>query len=311
MAPAELISPPNAQKQPARESYPNNRFFHLFMTGMSAILIVMASICVTFLRYRLHAPSFDDYAGFAAIVIAAGYCRWAKFERFFQACLIVFWSHVMGKLLAFPVYLAARSPIALQDQALAHFDKMAGLEVPAILHVMANYPWARTALAFSYDLLFPLIVAGVMLPAITYRWTAVKELIVGTSIATILGAGMFALCPAIGPWVVYHFAPSTQQKTCETLFLNLRMPTVHVLSPDDTGIICFPSFHVLLAILSCIALCSIKPLRIPTIIVGSCVAISTLTTGWHYIADVLGGLTLAVVAVLIARAYTHIEARFS
>ena len=311
MIPTELISPPSAQAPPAPEICPNNRFFHRFMAGMTALLILMAIVCVAFLRYRIPAPSFDDYAGFAAIVVAAGYCRWAKFERFFQACLIVFWSHVMGKLLGFPVYLAARSPVPIQDQALAHFDKMTGLEVPTILHLMAHVPWVTRILAVSYDLLFPLMVLGVMLPALTYRWTPVKELIVGTSIATILGAAMFALCPAVGPWVVYHFAPSAQQSYCQSLFLALRTNSIHMLCPDDTGIICFPSFHVLLAILSCLALCSIKPLRIPAIVVSACVAISTLTTGWHYIADVLGGLTLAVVSILIAKTYTRIEARFT
>jgi len=300
-----------AHAQRPREVCPNHRFFHWFMAGMSALLLAMAAICVLFLRYRLQAPLFDDYAGLAAILVAAGYCRWAKFERFFQVCLIVFWSHAMGKLLAFPVYLAARSPIPLQDGALAHFDKAIGLEVPPILQLMANHPWIKATLAVSYDLLFPLMVLGVLLPAIRYRWTAVKELIVGTSMATILGSAMFALCPAIGPWAVYHFPPSAQQKTCETLFLTLRTNSIHVLSPADTGIICFPSFHVLLAILSCIALCSIRALRIPTIVVASGVAISTLTTGWHYIADVLGGLILAAFAIWIAKLYTRLEARFT
>ncbi len=315
MTPTELISPPTTQAPPVQEICPNNRFFHRFMAGMTAILILMSIVCVAFLRYRIPAPSFDDYAGFAAIVVAAGYCRWAKFERFYQACLIVFWSHVMGKLLGFPVYLAARSRISLQDGALAHFDKMTGLEVPAILHIMASHPWARATLAVSYDLLFPLMVLGVMLPALTYRWTPVKELIVGTSIATILGAAIFALCPAVGPWVVYHFAPSAQQQYCESLFLALRTNSIHGLSPDDTGNICFASFHVLLAILSCLAHSSNKPQRITAIVVSFCVAVSTLTTGWHYIADVLGGLTLAVAWILIAKAYTrletHIEARFT
>ncbi len=303
--------PTAAHAQRAREVCPGNRFFHLFMTGVSAILLAMAAICVVFLRYRLQAPSFEDYAGYAAIVIAIGYCRWAKFERFLQVCLIVFWSQLMGKLLGFPVYLAARSRVPLQDAALAHFDKMTGLEVPAILHLMANHVWAEVTLAVSYDLLFPLMVLGVLLPAVRYRWTAVKELIVGTSIATILGSAMFALCPSVGPWVVYGYQPSALQETCATLFLTLRANTIHTLSPADTGIICFPSFHVLLAILSCVALCSIKPLRIPAIVVASCVAISTLTTGWHYIADVLGGLTLAVFAIWIAKLYTRIEARFT
>jgi hypothetical protein len=311
MAQSELSSAPTPKEQRAFEIYPDNRFFHLFMIGVSAILVAMEIICVARMNYRLRPPDLNDYAGFAAFLVAAGYCRWARFGRFLQVCLIVFWSFLLDGLLRFPVYLAARSRAPLQDEALAHFDRMAGLEVPAILRLMADHSVVKSVLAVSYDLLFPLMVFSVMLPAVMYRWRAAKELLVATSFATLLGSLMFALVPAVGPWIVYHYPPSAQQRACQALFLTLRTGGVHVLTPDDKGIICFPSFHVLLAILSCIALCSIKTLRIPAIVVTACVVISTLTTGWHYIADVLAGLTLAVAAVLVAKAYSRIEARFT
>jgi membrane-associated phospholipid phosphatase len=259
----------------------------------------------------MHAPTFNDYVGFVAFLVATGYCWWAKFERFFQACLIIFWSFVLGKLLGFPVYLAARSRMPLQDEALAHFDKMLGLQVPSILHFTANHSWMKATFAVSYDLLFPLMVLSVLIPAVMYRWTAAKELVVATSLATVIGSMMFAFSPAIGPWVVYPIVPSAQQTTCATLFLALRSGSFHMLSPDDKGIICFPSFHVMLAIVSCVAMCSVRVLRIPAILLASLIVISTLTTGWHYVADVVGGLTLAVIAELLAKGFTRIEARFS
>jgi hypothetical protein len=311
MAQSELATPTGASAQPAREFCPDNRFFHLFMAGVCVVLIAMAVVCVARLNYRLSAPNFNDYVGLIAFLIAAGYCWWAKFDRFFQACLIIFWSFLLGKLLGFPVYLAARSRMPLQDEALARLDRMLGVQAPAILHLAANHPWASRFFAASYDWLFVVMVLSVMLPAVMYRWTAAKELVVATSLATIIGSGMFALCPAIGPWVVYHFLPSAQQEFCETLFLTLRSGSLHVLSANDKGIICFPSFHVMLAIVSCIALCSIRALRIPAILVASCIVVSTLTTGWHYVADVIGGLTLAVLADLFAKAFTRVEARWA
>ncbi|MGB9229855.1 MAG: phosphatase PAP2 family protein [Terracidiphilus sp.] len=311
MARSELAGTADAETQTGREFCPNNRFFHLFMAGVSAVLIAMAVICVTCLSYRLSAPTLGDYVGVAAFLLAAGYCWRAKHERFFQVCLIVFWSFLMGKLLGFPVYLAARSRFPLQDDALARFDRMLGVQVPSILHFCANHPWIKESFAASYDWIFPLMVLSVMLPAVLYRWTAAKELVIASSLATIVGSMMFAVCPAIGPWTVYHFAPSAQQQTCEALFLTLRSGSFHTLSPDDKGIICFPSFHVMLAIVSCVAICSIKVLRIPAVLVASLIVISTLTTGWHYIADVIGGLTLAVLAELLAKGFTRIEARFS
>jgi membrane-associated phospholipid phosphatase len=311
MVQRELAGAAETQAQSGREVYPDNRFFHLFMACVSTVLLTIAAICLVFLHYRLQAPSFNDYAGLVALIVATWYCWWAKFERFFQACLIIAWSYLTERLLAYPVYLAARCKLPLQDQALAQFDRAMGVQVPAILNLMAQHPAAKTFFAVSYDLLFPMMVLGVMLPAVMYRWTAVKELIVGTSVATIVGSAMFALCPAIGPWVVYHYPPSMQQQTCAALFLNLRTNSFHILGPSDKGIVCFPSFHVLLAILSCIALYSIKPLRIPAIAIAVCIVISTLTTGWHYVTDVIGGLTLAVFSVLSAKWYTRLEARFS
>lgn len=281
------------------------------MSAVCALLIAMAVICATRLNYKLHAPNFNDYSGLVAFLIATGYCWWAKFARFFQACLIIFWSFVLGKLLGFPVYLAARSKMPLQDDALAHFDQLLGLQVPSILHFTANHSWMNTTFAVSYDLLFPLMVLSVMIPAVMYRWTAAKELVVATSLATIIGSLMFAVCPAIGPWAVYHFAPSAQQQTCEALFLALRSGGIHILNADDKGIICFPSFHVMLAIVSCVAMCSVRVLRIPAVLLAGLIVVSTLTTGWHYIADVIGGLTLAVTAELLAKGFTSVEARFS
>jgi membrane-associated phospholipid phosphatase len=33
------------------------------------------------------------------------------------------------------------------------------------------------------------------------------------------------------------------------------------------------------------------------------ILISTMTTGWHYFVDVLGGLLVAVISILLARSY--------
>jgi membrane-associated phospholipid phosphatase len=82
-----------------------------------------------------------------------------------------------------------------------------------------------------------------------------------------------------------------------------------VLDLNESGIVCFPSFHALLAVVSCVALGSIRPLRIPAAIVAGCVVLSTLTTGWHYLVDVIGGLLLAALSIAAARGFTAIERR--
>jgi membrane-associated phospholipid phosphatase len=53
-------------------------------------------------------------------------------------------------------------------------------------------------------------------------------------------------------------------------------------------------------VLSAWALWSIKPLRILAVIVAVLVVISTVTTGWHYLADVIAGLIISAASGLIA-----------
>lgn len=108
---------------------------------------------------------------------------------------------------------------------------------------------------------------------------------------------------------MYGYAPSAAQLRCQDLLLTLRSGGIHVLDLNESGIVCFPSFHTLLAIVSCVALWSIKPLRIPAAVLASCVVFATLTTGWHYLVDVVGGLLLTLLSIAAARLFTALEKR--
>ena len=68
--------------------------------------------------------------------------------------------------------------------------------------------------------------------------------------------------------------------------------------------VCFPSFHVAWAIFFVAALWGFRWLRIPAVIVSAMVILSTMTTGWHYFVDVLGGIVLAVISIVFAKRLT-------
>jgi membrane-associated phospholipid phosphatase len=55
------------------------------------------------------------------------------------------------------------------------------------------------------------------------------------------------------------------------------------------------------AILCVQALWVFRPLRIPVAILSGLIILSTMTTGWHYFSDVLGGILLAAVAIATAK----------
>ncbi|KAA6465062.1 phosphatase PAP2 family protein [Acidobacteria bacterium AB60] len=286
-----------------------NGVFHLTMAALTAALLASATAALTSFGYRMPASLSDLYTFCGALGIACAYCAWARLWRLLQSCLLVLWSCVLSLLLKFPMYLVARSHIPLKDHALAQIDQSFGFNVSTLVQGMALHPWIRAFFALSYQALFPLMVLAVLLPAVRYRFRAVKELIIATACATLMGAVLFRWVPAIGPWVVYGYTPGSSQLRCQDLLLTLRAGSVHVLDLNESGIVCFPSFHTVLAIVSCVSLWSIKPLRIPAAAVAALIVISTLTTGWHYLVDVLGGLLLAILSVACARSFTAFEQR--
>ncbi len=68
----------------------------------------------------------------------------------------------------------------------------------------------------------------------------------------------------------------------------------------DAGVVAFPSFHVVLAILSVVALWRIRGVKWFALIIGILICVSTITTGWHYGIDVIAGLAVVLLAQLVA-----------
>jgi PAP2 superfamily len=299
---------PLTNTQAAPDRYFGNLFFHRFMAALSAALLLSAVACVAFLNYRLSISELASCANFLPFIGAIAYCWWAKHYRLLQACSLPLWASILSTLLKFPLYIASRSTVALADPSLARADHALGLEIPTVLHFMAFHPWAWSTLAFSYDLLFPFMVVAAIIPALRFRFSATKELIVAISFATVVGSLLFAFLPAVGPWVTYGFPPSPLQSQTQALFLSLRTGSVHFIDFSEPGVVCFPSFHVLLAVLSATALCSVKPLRIPAVLIAALISLSTLTTDWHYVVDAICGLILAAISILVSKAYTRWEA---
>jgi len=77
------------------------------------------------------------------------------------------------------------------------------------------------------------------------------------------------------------------------------------------GLICFPSFHTILAVLAGVALWSIPYLRWAAAALAALIVVSTVTTGTHYVVDVVAGLGVAFVAFGVAKGYTWLELKVS
>ncbi len=71
---------------------------------------------------------------------------------------------------------------------------------------------------------------------------------------------------------------------------------------DIAAIVSFPSFHVVLALLSAAALWPYRKLRLALVALCAAICVSTVTTGWHYVIDLVGGLAVTLAAQPAANA---------
>jgi len=284
----------------------HNRTFHIVMAAFSALFFATGVLCIEFFRCKLTPGGLAALtAEVLPVVLFALYCRLRGDGKLFRASLLLCWAAIMLTLFKFPIYLAACLHMPLRDQMLARWDgHWGGL---LFVHFAFRHPQAAAALNVCYNLLAPLMLLAATIPALRGEIRAAKEYIIGTSFAVLSGTAVFAVLPAAGAWTVEGFAPSARQQLCQRLLMEFRSPAIHAVTFSDSGIIGFPSFHVIFAILSAAALAPIKPLRIPAAILTTLICLSTLTTGWHYISDALAGVALAALSLTAAKAYSRYE----
>jgi len=282
--------------------------FHLRMAlAISTLLVIsLAGCAITGIKL----PDLGAWA-IVFVVLSAMLlplpAYWYEKDRadLLDSALTVLWALLIRMIIPILVQVGARLRMPLQDSFFGRADEHLGVSVPAIM-AWANHHWLGSVLNRSYAWVVILLPLSVLLPVLAGKLKYAKEFLVANMISFAIGIPLFALLPAIGPWQYFHFPPSQAQSAfCELPLLAMRLPGAYVLGSQEAGVVCFPSFHVAWAIFFAAALWGFRWLRIPVALVSGMVILSTMTTGWHYFVDVLGGIALAVISIVLAKRLTQ------
>jgi len=214
-----------------------------------------------------------------------------------DAAMTIPWFLLLVVLLPIPIDAFARLGFPLQDFRLARIDEIFAVHIPEV-KAWASHSLLGKLANRCYPLLIPLLPISFLLPALTGRVKYAQRFLLSNLVAFAIGLPLFSLIPAIGPWYVYNTTPSAAQAMCQSSFLLMRNPNVPAASAY--GVVCFPSFHVIWAILCAAALWTYKPLRVPIALFCGLIILSTMTTGWHYFSDVIAGAAVAVLSIKAA-----------
>jgi membrane-associated phospholipid phosphatase len=236
------------------------------------------------------------------------YYRWRRERRIEGLLTIVLWSFVFSVLYSAPMYIAARLPVEFQDNRLARMDQTLGIDLPTILHGLESLPRCKWFLDVCYDSLLIFVVIAIMVPPVCGHLRRSKEYVVAGIASALIAYPVFALFPALGPWAYFQYPSSTDQQIFEKAIVALKNQQPFIMNYlRIEGIITIPSFHTILALLAAFALWPIRVLRWPAVILALLITISTITTGWHYVTDVLAGILVVIASCLIARGYSWCE----
>jgi membrane-associated phospholipid phosphatase len=268
-------------------------------------LIVGVIIALTFgllLGLGLTVPTPDILGPIllcGALALGAVYYWWRGVERF-VLCLRALAILVGTTAVIAPLtYAVATIRWPWFDNQLAAFDASLGLSAGALVNWTAQHPVFDLLMRLVYSSVFPQII----LVIVVLGFTSDRRLdifLIRFMLGGLLTSAIFAFLPAQGTCVYFgtptpdHYLPVLSELD------RLRRGVAYVSWRNAQGIVTFPSFHTIWAVLL-IAAFSGRRLFWPVAILNSLVLLSCVTTGMHYFVDVLGGLIITVIAIVATR----------
>lgn len=237
----------------------------------------------------------------AIVMLLFGRAYSLRDQKISETCFVMFWTVAVTNVLNLPMFVVARLKLPFQDSQLVAFDQWLGLELPQVLALQQSYPAAFSFVASCYNLLLPLLVVSVTLPTFLGRGRGVREFFIALFMSGTIGLALFCLFPAEGVHDRYQVPPSASQALfLETLYAVRREQSYALDISFRAGLVYFPSFHAILAILSVFALRQLPLLLGLAAPVGALVVLSTVATANHYPCDTLVGVVVAVFSCVVA-----------
>lgn len=189
------------------------------------------------------------------------------------------------------------TPLRPIDHNLLKFDQVFGFNTATLLKWTTEHPFIKSFFTLVYRFLsFEILLSPVIL-----AWLDKKKLyqfFTTMLFSFLMGTTIYYFFPTAAPVSVVHspyFMPETYSPYIKFYELHQYLP----ITVNDSSLIAFPSFHVIWAVLVCFAFCTKPQFFYPLVFINFFVILATLFLGWHYLADVIAGIVIAVISIVI------------
>jgi membrane-associated phospholipid phosphatase len=268
--------------------------FCIFLAAMSVLPILLQFTVRLLVRSGLAA----DTSGMANFI---GKCV-RSLTLFVLAILFVRSLIYVGTLFE---YLAASVNLPLLDPSLDVADRALGFDWSSFFATVNAHPVVNSILTFAYGSTIPVMLGVLVILCCKRDICRLGEFLAVFAVSLLCTLAIGAFMPAVGAF--------TQHASVGDLFSrwpffqtiqSLRNDTTPILDfSDSQGLVTFPSFHAVMAIITTYALRDLRVVSLlGLVILNSLEIISTLTEGGHYLVDVIGGIIVAVASIFFIAA---------
>lgn len=238
----------------------------------------------------------------AALMLAALFVGWLNFylvpgpprEWFVaESLLLTFLMLLLTNVLVPMQYGALALGMPYADSWLAASDARLGVHVPTLAAWTRAHPLISSIVTFTYVTFGPQLLLTVLLLVVLRERERLWEFAFHFHFCLTLTIAALALWPSICPVPYYGFTPTIDYSRALTQISGFHDRSMTLIRFDELdGLVSFPSFHVIGAMLVTWAFRHRRRVLIPLIVLNTGLAISTVISGIHYAVDVLGAVPL-------------------
>ena len=195
------------------------------------------------------------------------------------------------------------TPFPPIDLTLQGWDHALHFDSTVAMAWTAAHPWLRWFLNACYVSTDVQVALAPLVAGFAFDRRRMRVYLYAFVYSLLLGGLFYYFFPSSGPGSVYqspYFAYVQQLTSAKFYWVHHRLPVTTMMG----GMIAFPSFHVMWAVLTTYAALPYRKLFWAVAALNVLVVASTLLLGWHYLVDVPSGLLLAVLS-LYAGEYTY------
>lgn len=298
----------HSSRQASRPASPGN--FPLLLIFLTVVIGVIDCVWAAEAHFVVAGPAYAELAALTGLFWAGGYI-YATWRPEPRISAMLFGT---GFLVGFTVGASTLNTMLLTvagtriDAILARADLALGLDWPGMMRAMADHPGLLKLLRLAYGALLPEISLTVIVLGTLGRIPSLYRFVLAVAIGALICFLIWTLFPAFGAMSVYHFDPALAARLNVPVdgaygdaLVRMLRDGPGLIAPDNAkGLIGFPSFHAVLALLLIWHLRDVPWLRWPVLALNAVVIVATPIEGGHHWVDVFAAVPVAALSIPLA-----------